>query len=283
MTAGLVAGVTTLGIVQHALIGTPGLSREEAVPSFVASLSPFPPDRALVLGATAAGVVWDVVPAAGPDLAAFGVRHDRVVHALITDAVEDLLSGADPRAADRLGRLGIGVVIVPGLFEDRQLDELLRTQSALDPIPTLTGSVSRISGAVPGAAIVTTGSSTGRVPDPTSPPRQVLGGLERVSAVRFVGVSGSDGDLVVAVPFGAGWEVRVDGATRPLLSDDGLLRVLDVDAGSDIEVAATPSVGRRTALQIQALGAFLVLSLGARPPAFALRNARRRAEAELDV
>jgi len=282
-TAGLVMLATTAGVLHHAVLGTPGLSRTDAIPAFVATLSPLPPDRVLVLGASDTGVVWEVVRATGPDLAAFGVRHDPTTFALIAGAVEDLLSGTDPRAADRLGRLGIGAVIVPEGFDDVRLDALLRTQAALDPIPTLAGSVSRVSGAIPGAAIVTQGTSTGRVPDPTSPPRQVLQGLERASSERFSGVSEASGDLIVAVPFGAGWQVRVDGATRPMLSDDGLLRVLDIGVGSRLEIVAAPSVARRTALQFQAVGALMVISLGARPPAFALRNARRRAEAEADV
>ena len=278
-TAGLVATVTTVGIVHHALQGTPGLTRTDAVPAFVSTLSPLPPDRVLVLGATDGRVVWEVVPAAGPDLAAFGVRHEPVVYAMITDAVEDLLSGADPRAVDRLGRLGVGAVIVPESFEDPRLDALLRGQASLDPLPTLVGSVSRVSGAVPGAAIVTEGVSTERVPDPTTPPRRVLQGLERTSSERFGGISDVSGEVIVAVPFGAGWQVRVDGSVRPTLSDDGLLRARDVAAGSTVEVVATPSAPRRAALQFQAFGALLVLSLGARPPAFAIRNARRRAEA----
>jgi len=279
-SAGLVVLATAVGILHHALLGTPGLTRTDAVPAYIATLSPLPPDRVLVLGMSGAGVIWDVVPATGPDLAAFGVRHDPVVRALIEGAVVDMLSGADPRAADRLGRLGIGAVIVPPAFADDRLDALLRSQSALDPIPTLSGSVSRVSGAIPGAAIVAAGSSAGRVPDPTTPQRRVFDGLERVSTERFAGVSSATGDLVAAVPFGAGWQVRVEGALRPLLNDDGLVRVIDVAAGTTVEVVAAPVLPRRTALQIQALGALLVLSLGARPPAFALRNARRRAEAE---
>lgn len=279
-TAGLVAVVTIVGITHHALLGTPGLSRIDAVPAFVATLAPLPPDRVLVLGVTDGGVVWDVVPATGPDLAAFGVRHDPVVHRRITGAVADMLAGADPRAADRLGRLGIGAVIVPESFDDVGLDMALRAQAALDPLPSLVGSVSRVSGAVPGAAIVTQGGSTDRVLDPTAPPRQVLQAIDRTSSTRFTGISEAEGDLVVAVPFGAGWQARVAGASRSTSNDDGLLRVRDVGSGRSVEVSASLPDSRRTGLQLQALGALLVISLGARPPAFAIRNARRRAEAE---
>jgi hypothetical protein len=120
-----------------------------------------------------------------------------------------------------------------------------------------------------------------RDPDPTTPPRQVLQRLERIASERYEGVTTAGGDLVVVAPFGVGWQVRVDGSSAPMLSDDGLVRVLDVAEGRTVEVVATPSLARRTALQLQAFGALLVLSLGARPPAFAIRNARRRAETEV--
>ena len=267
------------GLVHLAVAGTPGLSREEAVPAYLATLSPYPPDRVLVLGSTPGGVVWEVVPATGPDLAAFGVRHDPLLHGLLTEAVGDLLAGRDPRAAARLGRLGVGVVLVPDGFVDPELTALLRSQSALDPLPTIVGSVSRISGAIPGAAIVGEAVSAGRVPDPTVPPREVVAAIERLTSDRFLGSAGAGGDLVVAVPFGAGWRVLVDGAMTPTLTDDGLLRVLDVPPRSEVEVVASPSVARPGLLQAQAFWALIVISLGARPPAFARRNSgRRRAE-----
>lgn len=264
------------GLAHLAVAGTPGLSREEAVPAYLATLSPYPPDRLLVLGSTRDGVVWEVVPATGPDLAAFGVRHDPVLHGLLTEAVGDLLAGRDPRAAARLGRLGIGVVVVPDGFADLELAALLRSQSALDPLPSIVGSVSRISGAIPGAAIVRDTVSAGRAPDPTVAPREVVAAIERFASDRFLGTAGAGGDLVVAVPFGVGWRVLVDGATTPTLTDDGLLRVLDVPPGSDVEVVASPSATRTGLLQAQALSALIVISLGARPPAFARRSAGRR-------
>jgi GT2 family glycosyltransferase len=270
--------LTIVGLVQHAVVGTPGLVRDEAVPVFVATLGPIPPDRLLLLGASGDGLVWEVVPATGPDLSSFGVRHDPVVHGLLTEAVQDLLSGADPRASARLGRLGVGIVLVPEGREDPTLQMLLRSQFALDPLPTLVGSLSRVSGAVPGAAIVRDAGSTERVPDPTVAPREVLTGIDRVSSDRFIGSSGAGGELLVAVPFGSGWRVLVDGVARPMLSDDGLLRVIDVAPDATVEVVAPTSTSRRTGLRLQLLGALLVISLGARPPAFALRNARRGAE-----
>jgi hypothetical protein len=282
-----VAGATVLGTVAGlahlAIVGTPGLSRVEAVPAYLATLSPHPPDRILALGAVDGAVVWEVVPATGPDLAAFGVRHDRFVYAQIAAAVDDLLAGRDPRAADRLGRLGIGIVLVPGAHGDGTLEARLRSQSALDPLPTLSGSVARVSGGVSGAAIVSATTATDRIPDPTIPPRSVVTVIERIGADRFIGPSAGGGDLLVAVPFGSGWRVLVDGAAFPILSDGGLVRVFGVPEAADIEIVAAPSTRRAALLRAQALWAVLVISLGARPPALALRNARRRAREAAEV
>ena len=272
--------LTAVGLVGLAIGGTPGLAREEAVPAYLASLSPHPPDRILVIGAAEDGVVWEVVPATGPDLAAFGVRHDPLVQGSITRAVDDLLAGSDPRAAARLGRLGIGIVLVPDAQQDARLDALLRVQAALDPLPSLVGSVSRVSGGIPGVAIVSGATAVGRVPDPSIPPRTIVTTLERTGADRFTGDAGPGGELLAAVPFGSGWRVLADGVAMPMQSDDGLVRVLGVPAGAEVTLVATTAPERGLLLRGQALWALLVVSLGARPPAFARRNARRRADVD---
>lgn len=259
------------GLLVLAIGGTPGLAREAAVPPYLATLGPFPPDRVLVLGAREDGVAWEVVPATGPDLAAFGVRHDPDVRDALTVAVDDLLAGSDPRAAERLGRLGVGVVLVPEGFADPVLESRLRSQAVLDPLPSLSGTVARVRGSVPGAALVSDRVSVARVPDPTVPPRTVTAVLERQGPDRFAGDSGDGGDLLAVTPFGSGWRVIVDGDAVPMLSDDGLVRVLDVPAGARVELDGAPSTARRTGLQLQALWALLVISLGARPPAVARR------------
>jgi len=279
LTSSAVVLAVAVGLVGFAVSGTPGLSREDAVPAYLATLSPHPPDRVLVIGADHDGIVWEVVPATGPDLAAFGVRHDPTLHAMIVEAVEDLLSGSDPRAAARLGRLGIGIVLVPEGAKDAELDARLRVQSALDPLPSLTGSVARVRGGVAGVAVVVDTTASERVPDPTVAPRTIVTTVERVASDRFVGGSGRGGELLAALPFGAGWSVRVDDAALPMLSDAGLVRVLDVRSDARIEVVAAASPTRTALLRGQALWALLVVSFAARPPAFARRNARRRAEA----
>jgi GT2 family glycosyltransferase len=277
------AGTVTLtgaGLLHLAVDGTPGLARSEAVPAYLATLAPYPADRILVLGVAGDELVWEVVPATGPDLAAFGVRHDPALHPAIVAAVADLLAGSDPRAAARLGRLGIGVVLVPAGLEDSRLSSLLRVQSALDPLPALVGSVSRVSGGLPGAAVVRDVVSFDRVPDPTTPPRRVVAAVRPDGPDRLQGDAGPGGELLAALPFGAGWRVLVDGAALPMLSDDGLIRVRDVPAGADVEVVATASARRGLLLRGQALWAVLVLSFGARPPTAAVRNAREREEVE---
>jgi hypothetical protein len=281
VTAVLGSGAAVL--LDHVARGTPGLIREEAVPSFVAALGPVPPPRVLVIGGTDAGIVWEVVPVTGPDLAAFGVRHDPTILAHIDDAVDDLLTGLDPRAAARLGRLGIGAVIVPAGMEDPRLDDVLRSQISLDPLPSLTGRIARVTSAIPGAAVITGGASVDRVPDPSEPPRTVVGPLVLERPGHFVGTTDSGGDLVAAVPFGDDWTVLVDGRPQPQLTDDGLVRVRDVPADATIEVVGSVRPARRVGLWTQAGLLLLLTSLGARPPRLAVRNARARAAAAADA
>lgn len=269
--------LTFAGVIALAVTGTPGLTRSEAVPSYVATLGPHGPDRVLVMGGTSDGIVWEVVPATGPDLASFGVRHDPVVFEALTAAVDDLLAGSDPRAAARLGRLGVGAVLVPAGFEEPDLLALLRAQTALDPLPSLDGAVARVLGAVPRAAIVTGDRVDDPVPDPTAPPRTVTAVLERVGPERAVGTSGPGGDLLAAVTFGVGWQVTIDGSPVPMRSDDGLVAVRDVPAGVAVELVAGEDPVRPALLRLQGVWALVVLSLGARPPALARRQGERRA------
>jgi GT2 family glycosyltransferase len=276
---GAVLTVGAAGLFDHVVRGTPGLVREPAVPAFVAGLGPIVPQRVLLVGRTADGVVWDVVPVSGPDLAALGVRHDPLTYARIEEAVADLLAGSDPRASGRLGRLGIGVVLVPEGFEDPALDDVLRSQIDLDPLPSLTGRVARVAGAIPGAAVVSGSASGDRVPDPTMQPRTVESVLTLERPGRFVGTTGPGGDLIAAVPFGDSWTVLVDGRRHPQLTDDGLVRARDLPADATIVLVGSERPARLLGLWAQLLLLALLVSLGARPPRLAVRNARARAAA----
>jgi GT2 family glycosyltransferase len=276
VTASAVALSVATSLVAHAVTGTPGLTREAAVPTFVATLGRINPERVLVVGSTSAGAVWEVVPTTGPTLASFGVRHDPILGALLEDAVADLLGGSDPRAAARLGRLGVGAVIVPEGFDERSIGLVLRSQHDLDPLPTLSGTVARVTGAVPGVALVTDTVPADRVPDPGLPPRRVVEGIPATGSGSFAGTVGVDGELLVVAPFRGAWTVRVDGVARAALPDDGLMRVRGVKSGSLVEVQAETPRGRRQELWLQGFVLLLVVSLGARPPKAALREQRRR-------
>lgn len=277
-TAGLVTAVAATGFVGpvlHAVLGAPTLTRDPVVPAYVATLGAVPPARALVVGVGPSGPRWEVVPSTGRTLAALGTRHDPATAALFEAAVDDVLRGRDPRAAGRLGRLGIGVVIVPPGTEDPELDAALRAQVDLDPLPTLTGRIARVVGAVPVAGVATSTASTDRVPDPTTPPRTVVAGLTVVPPV-LAGPSGPGGDLLVAIPARAEVEVLVDGSPRVALDDGGLLRLPDVPDDADVAVVLAADPLRDTLLRVQGLILLAVVSLGARPPRSALRAAARR-------
>ena len=264
------------GLLGHALLGAPALARDPAVPAYVATLGPVAPARVLVLGAAPDGVLWEVVPAAGPDLAALGTRHDPTTAGLVAAAVDDVLAGTDPRAAGRLGRLGIGAVVVPAGRDSAALDAALRAQVDLDPLPSLEGRVARVVGAVPLAGVATAVASTDRVPDPTTPPRRLATVLERAGADTLRGPTGPGGDLLVAVPARAGAEVRVAGVPRPVLDDDGLVRVAGLPADAEVEVRLPARPDRRTWLLAQGFALLAVVSLGTRPPRIAVRASERR-------
>jgi GT2 family glycosyltransferase len=281
--AGITAALALSGAagpVLHAATGADALAREPVVPAFIATLGPVEPARVLVVGATPDGIAWEVVPAAGPDLGRLGTRHDPATAALVADAVADVLAGTDPRAAGRLGRLGVGAVVVPAGRDAPELAAALRAQVDLDPLPSLTGRVARVVGAVPVAGVATAVASTDRVPDPTTPPRTVAVALAPDGAAVLRGTTGPGGDLLVAVPSGAGAEVVVAGTTRPVLNDDGLVRVAAVPPGAEVEVRLPARPDRGTWLLLQGFALLAVLSVGIRPPHIAVRATERRRRAE---
>ncbi|MGA0831103.1 MAG: hypothetical protein ACO3RG_06730, partial [Nitriliruptoraceae bacterium] len=119
-----------------------------------------------------------------------------------------------------------------------------------------------------------------RGPAPPTPPRAVAAARARDAGGALRGPSGPGGDLLVAVPARSGVEVLVDGTPRPLLNDDGLVRVAGVPADAEVEVRLPERRDRRTWLVVQGFVLLAVVSVGARPPRVAVRAAERRRAAE---
>lgn len=244
---------------------------EEALPAFVLANAERDDFRVLVLAARdEATVSWEVVPGAGPTMAAYGVPDDTSA-ALVGDEVDALLSGTDPGAASRLGPLGIRYVVVGQDDVSERLDAVLAQQLGLETRPVLTGRVATVTSWLPVASVVPVDAdawlqTTGELPREieTAP-------LARQGPGWFTGQADIDGVVHLAERADAGWQVRADGELIPMRRT-ATVQAGEVRAGQALEVEHV-SDARSRALSAQVLVLLLTISLALRPPQFAAEPA----------
>lgn len=247
---------------------------DPALPEFVTAAAQDVPTRVVVVADRGDVIEWELVEGRGPSMAAFGAPRDPVVERQLAAIVTDLVTGADPRAAARLGRLGVRFVVVPPGGDGPALARALREQVALEPMPVPEGRVLAVDDWVPGAAVVPpTAFDPEGVPRPRDPTRPEVP-FVREGPARYVLEGGPPGDVVLAEPFDAGWVLRVDGRPVSGRVDDGALRFEDVPRGARLVLTHTGAAARSLALSGQALVVLLVVSLGLRPPAPIRREGR---------
>ncbi|MEY3019207.1 MAG: hypothetical protein RLZZ272_191, partial [Actinomycetota bacterium] len=240
---------------------------EPSLPEFVTASSEELPARVVVLAEREGRVDWELVAGTGPTMAAFGAAHDPEVATAVAAIVDDLVTGRDPRAASRLGRLGVRFVVVPPGGEGAALERALRTQVALEPKPALSGSVLEVDVWVPGAAVAApTALRPDAVPRPRDPQRPVVP-FRREGPGRYVLDAAPGGSVVLGEPYDADWELRIDGRQVAGRVDDTAVRFDDVPRGGRLVLVHTGATARAVALAGQLLVLLLVVSLGLRPPA----------------
>ena len=271
VATGLAVAVS-LGAVAVDLVdghGTTYVRDQPTLPQFItAAATDDDPFRVLVLADVDGEVLHEVVPGAGPTMAATGVPIDPAAAEAIGTAVADLASGRDAFAGSALARLGIRFVVVPDGGVSDELDDALRGQLGLEPRPVASGRVLTVTGALPRAGIVTPEvaeavAATGRLPIDAEVTPVPLGDDGRVSTV-----APEAGVLLVTELASSEWEATADG--RPLAAVEGPIVAFEVpDAGARLEVGHAGQAQRALALTGQLLALFLVISLALRPPGFA--------------
>ncbi|WP_169786809.1 glycosyltransferase family 2 protein [Nitriliruptor alkaliphilus] len=267
-----VAVVVSLGAVALDLVRGPegAYVRDlDSLPAFVtATATPSDPFLVLLLADVEGVVTYEVVPGAGPTMAATGLTPDPQASAVVDAAVADLVAGRDIGATATLGRLGVRYVIVPdgGISDD--LDAALRSQVGLEPRPVATGRVLAVTDALPRASVVPADAAdalaaTGALPRETEPVA-----LRVLPDGRAVGGSDEAGVLVLSELPGDRFVATADGVR--LAPVDGPVAAFQLTEPSGrIEVAPVGQGARTVALTGQLLIALLVLSLMLRPPGFA--------------
>ncbi|MBW3658174.1 MAG: glycosyltransferase family 2 protein [Actinobacteria bacterium] len=249
---------------------------EPALPAFIAVEEPEAGDfRVLVLADEDGVVEWDVTGPGGPTMASYGVPVPRRFVDAVRSDIEDVVSGADPGAAGRLGLFNIRYVVVPEAGRSDELGQVLGDQLDLEPQPVAEGQVLRVTGWLPRATFL-----PDEAVDTVVRRGEVSRGSQEVAlereggAARFVGDTDVPGSVLVSEIATTAWEAHADGRRLELATQDGLLR-FDVAEPADRIVVEHAHQGRRSVLVAVQLFVFLIaLSLMLRPPRFAQESRR---------
>lgn len=231
------------------------------------------PFRVLLLADVGDEVVFEVVPGAGPTMAATGVESDPAGEEHVAVAVADLVSGRDVAATSALAQLGVRYVVVPDGGTSDRLDGALRGQSGLEPRPVATGRVLAVNGALPWASLVTAADAaalgaTGALPAGAEVTRLAVGG-GRLSA-QLTSDLEEPGVLLLAELPSARWHATTADGVPLTRIEDAPVVAFEVPAGRTvIELGHAGQAGRQIALAGQLLAVLLAISLMLRPPGLA--------------
>lgn len=270
-----------------------GLRRApELLPLFVTSETErVGPYRVLILRPAEDGISYEVVRGVGPRMTDAGVVADARLQATLADDVSRVLGGVDPRAAARLGVLGVRYVVVDG--DPVGVEAALDEQPSLRPVPSGEGRVYLVETWLPQAVVLPqeVGEELFATSDPGPTAAYEEAGLARVGRDAFAGgrIPPEGGLLVVSEATSPEWHAR--SATEQLervapppattAGDSWAVNAFAVPPGTaEVRVGAT-DLAHRLAVIAQALVVLLVLSLALRPPRLGRRRDRGVAEEAL--
>lgn len=257
----------------------------ELLPLFVSSdTDRVGPYRVLILRPEESGISFEVVRGTGPSMTEAGTVADARFAATLADDVSRALGGVDPRAAARLGVLGVRYVVVDG--DATGVEPALDQQPSLQPMPSGEGRVYLVETWLPQASILPPDAAdtlfaTGD-PGPTAEYQDQ--GLATVGTdvlgTRILPPEG--GVLVLTEAASPEWHARSNArqleATAPPAStvagDTWAVNAFTVPAGSETVRVAATDLAHRLAVIAQGVVALLVLSLALRPPRLGRRRDR---------
>ncbi len=274
----IAAGVTVVAVtVSIATVATSLVTSDwdayalddPSLPSFVeveaADEGPF---RVLLLADEGGEVQWEVVDGSGPTMAAYGVPTPPAALESVESAVQDLLTGRDARALDRLGVLNVRYVLVPPGATSPELSRALLNQSGAEPQPMTDGQLLAITRWLPRAATVSGATAADVAELDTVPEGADVAALERIGPGEFRGEVFTSSAVLVAEVADEGWRARSGGELlRPIPGRE--LVHIDGVSGDTVVVDHDATAARGLAVTGQILAVLLAISLALRPPSFA--------------
>lgn len=248
-----------------------------ALPQFI-GVAANPVDyRVLTIHAEGDLVAWDLTGPQGPTMLGFGVIRPESMLRTVDQAITAVVGGSDPGAAGRLALLNIRYVVVPEAGLTETLDRALMAQLDLEPKPVQDGRLFEVSGYLPRASFVPADTIEAIRSRGAPAPGVPAVGLTWDSGTRWAGPAPRPGSVIVSEASSKGWTAVLEDGTRlERASIAGLVRFDVPEASSQVTVLHARQRARSTAVGLQAVIVFLVLSLLLRPPAFATRRTGTR-------
>ncbi|MFU8840457.1 MAG: glycosyltransferase [Nitriliruptoraceae bacterium] len=270
------AVVVSLGSVAWALVRDPIDTLavgEPTLPSFVvAEAESQGPFRVAVLTVEDGAAVYEVVDGEGPSMAAYGVPQPAAAEQAVAAALGDVLGVRDPRAADRLGRLGVRYLLVPEGAGTPELSEALLAQERLEPRPVASGELHEVVGWLPRVAVVDAAAARALDERGTLPSDAEVVALELGADGRATGTLPVPGSLLLTEVEDPGWTVTVDGAQAD--APVGTPSRADGLPAGEVELTHDRRSARLAAVTWQVVLLLGVVSLALRPPGVARRPRR---------
>lgn len=225
--------------------------------------------RVLVMADQDGVIEWDLTGADGSTMLRFGQAVPDTLETIVSSVVSEMMGGADPGAAGRLGLASIRYVFVPEGGRSAALDRALGDQLDLEPQPVANGRVYRVSGWVPKAVLIPLDAVEPVLRRGEIPPGTTVTSLEHTAPATYVGEAPRPGSVLLADVTAPGWEAYADGVALEARPRDGMLRFEVPEAAARVEITYARQ-GRRTGLLlIQLVLVLVALSLVLRPPGFA--------------
>lgn len=248
-----------------------------ALPQFIGVASNPVDFRVLTVHAEGDVVGWDLTGPQGPTMLAFGVTRPESLLQTVDQAIRAMVGGSDPGAAGRLALLNVRYVVVPETGLTEALDRALMAQLDLEPKPVQDGRLFEVSGYLPRASFVPTETIDAIRSRGAPAPGVPAIGLTWDSGTRWAGPAPRPGSVIVSEASSRGWAaVLADGTPLERQTTAGLVRFDVPEASPQVTVLHARQQARSTAVGLQVLIVFLVLSLFLRPPAFATRRTGTR-------
>lgn len=263
----LAAGLAVVGVTSSIALVTVHLlthpldaytKTPSALPSYITAAAQNEPFRVLVLRPEPRGVSWDVAPATGVTMAAYGVPLNDTAQSFINTAVSEVVNRTNPAAATRLGEAGVRFIVIPPDVDDVELLAALSQQRDAEPRPVTAGAVYAITTWRPYAVVGT--PADGSEPAVWRP-------LQARGAGEYVGAVNADEQVKIA-EFNDGQWAATTGTGQTRSRSEPLVEFPTLEPG-EVRIRHTGGAARGLAVAGQLFAVLLTVSLALRPPRFA--------------